>query len=380
MSRVLQRQQSGVPARLTPVPRDHTPGMRPWRNLSAGRRLWLEKRADSIRDPAARLRFLRRVLDDRSRRRWPLKVRSAYLAMLGLLVLAPRTTLTRTAGLGVFDRSGPEGTAGAAAIREPMEREPIESVWLVESAEGQDEYSNGLRIDTNWATRHELRRYPVFSRHGPAEIAAWSTDPVGIVFHTTESHIAPFDQAHNARLRRVGRWMLDYVRRQRAYHFVIDRFGRVHRVVAESDAADHAGLSVWADHRGLYVNLNRSFFGVAFEAGSAGGAKPALTPAQVHAAKQLTQWLRSRYGIPAVNCVAHAQVSVAPAIGRIANHLDWASGFPFEEVGLPDNYGQALPAIFAFGFGYDADLLGVAGARLWKGLALADDQLRQDAA
>ena len=47
---------------------------------------------------------------------------------------------------------------------------------------------------------------------------------------------------------------------------MIDRFGRVFRIVRESDSANHAGNSVWADQHWVYVNLNESFFGVAFEA------------------------------------------------------------------------------------------------------------------
>ena len=50
----------------------------------------------------------------------------------------------------------------------------------------------------------------------------------------------------------------------RCYHFVIDRFGQVFRVVRESDVANHAGNSVWADDKSVYVNLNSSFLGIAF--------------------------------------------------------------------------------------------------------------------
>jgi len=53
------------------------------------------------------------------------------------------------------------------------------------------------------------------------------------------------------------------------YNFLIDRFGRVFRIVNESDAAQHAGYSVWSDDRWLYVDLNESFLGVSFEARTA---------------------------------------------------------------------------------------------------------------
>jgi len=41
----------------------------------------------------------------------------------------------------------------------------------------------------------------------------------------------------------------------------------------------------------------------------------------------LTDMLRKRYGIPAGNCVTHAQVSVNPSNLLIGYHIDWASSF-----------------------------------------------------
>ena len=95
--------------------------------------------------------------------------------------------------------------------------------------------------------------------------------PAGIVYHTTESLQAPFESSQNNVLKRVGESLLEYVRRRRCYNFLIDRFGRVFRIVNESDAADHAGHSVWADERHFYVNLNDSFIGVSFEAQTEAG-------------------------------------------------------------------------------------------------------------
>ncbi len=301
--------------------------------------------------------------------------------MAALLVLAPGSSVVQTAGPVVPARmrpGAPPAMTGAAAA------DRVADVWLVEERAGSEVYSNGLRVDTRMAIANERRKYPVFSRYGGAEPAEWRDAPAGIVYHTTENHLAPFERDYNARLRHLARWLVDYVRSQKAYHFVVDRFGRVYRVVEETESANHAGLSVWADARWMYVNLNRSFFGVAFEAQSAATAETGgtnrLTPAQILSGRLLTEMLRSKYGIAAGNCVTHAQVSVAPAIRRIGNHLDWASGFPYEEMGLPDNYGQAQPAVAQFGFGYDGDFLKVADARFWKGLALGAEQMRQDAA
>jgi hypothetical protein len=214
---------------------------------------------------------------------------------------------------------------------------------LVEHSETSEVYSNGLRIDTS-AT--------VANRPRPNGTA-------GIVFHSTESELAPFEAEHNDDLKRIGESLLDYIRRRRSYHFLIDRFGRVYRVVAEADAANHAGHSVWADGPTRYENLNDSFLGIAFE-----GRGAAMTEPQLHAGAMLIEMLRHRYGIPARNCVTHAQVSVNPSNRRVGYHVDWASGFPFADLGLPDNYAIPLPAIWAFGYRADAAYLAVAGPTL----------------
>jgi hypothetical protein len=174
--------------------------------------------------------------------------------------------------------------------------------------------------------------------------------------------------------------LIDYVRRRQCYNFLIDRFGRVFRIVNESDAADHAGHSVWADDRYFYVNLNDSFVGISFEAQTgAGETSTRVGDAQVHSAAMLTEMLRSRYKIPGGNCVTHAQVSVNPANMQIGYHVDWASSFPFEKLGLPDNYATPSPAVSLFGFDFDASFAQRAGVRLALGASDADHGLVQRA-
>ncbi|SPF33467.1 N-acetylmuramoyl-L-alanine amidase, family 2 (fragment) [Candidatus Sulfopaludibacter sp. SbA4] len=168
------------------------------------------------------------------------------------------------------------------------------------------------------------------------------------------------------------------MRGKRAYHYVIDRFGRVHRIVAESDAANHAGNSVWADSRWLYLDLNASFLGVAFEASMQTG-QPPLTQAQIHAARVLTEMLRSKYNLAAENCVTHAQVSVNPENMHIGWHADWGKDFPFREIGLPENYEQPLPSLYLFGFVYDPVYRSVTGPAIWRSLA-ASEKLVEGAA
>jgi hypothetical protein len=258
---------------------------------------------------------------------------------------------------------------------------PAADVWPVEQNSHFEIYSNGLRIENQYAVSHRPRTYVAFINDNSKETGGERrSDPVGIVYHTTESLQAPFESSQNNLLKRVGESLLDYVRRRRCYNFLIDRFGRVFRIVNESDAADHAGHSVWADDRHFYVNLNDSFIGISFEAQT--GAGEALTiagSAQVRAAAMLTEMLRSRYKIPASNCVTHAQVSVNPSNMQIGYHVDWASSFPFEKLGLPDNYATPSPAVSLFGFGFDASYEQRAGARLTAGAVEAESGLMERA-
>ena len=137
-------------------------------------------------------------------------------------------------------------------------------VWLVEKSSEFETYSNGLRIENQYAVSHRPRAYAgVFTRLSGRRDGEKRSDPAGIVYHTTESFQAPFESSQNNLLKRVGESLIEYVRRRRCYNFLIDRFGRVFRIVNESDAADHAGHSVWADDR-LFLRqserqLHRSF-------------------------------------------------------------------------------------------------------------------------
>lgn len=333
----------------------------------------IEWRARRIADPVERLRFLRRATGGGlfgsrvvSFRGW-----GPAFAFPLLLLLAP-----------IHSKSD----ANSVGIRRPAAGSPaqtpdrIPNVWLVEKAPGQEIYSNGLRIETGFAVSGEPRSYRLYDRRRREDTGIDRSTPAGIVYHTTESQLAPFQADQNRALKQIGEALVGYVRRNRSYHYVIDRFGRVWRVVAESDAASHAGYSVWADSEWLYVNLNRSFLGISFEAQTRSGEQPSqITPAQVVAARLLTGMLRSRYRIPARNCVTHAQVSVNPRNMRIGYHTDWAGSFPYADLALADNYDQPATALWAFGFTYDPAYVNSTGLRLWHGLMLAEEQLRQEA-
>jgi hypothetical protein len=249
------------------------------------------------------------------------------------------------------------------------------NIWLAEEADGYEWYSNGLRVDNAYRVSNEPRFFQMLDRSaGMRPSEDWKSEPVGIVFHTTESPQAPFDPEQNATLQRLGKSLLMHIRDNRSYNFVIDRFGRVFRVVEETDTAHHAGNSLWADGRWAFVNLNASFLAIAFEAQGS-----SLTSAQVHAGRLLTHLLRSKYKIRPQMCVTHAQVSVNPSNMRIGYHTDWADGFPFAEMGLSNNYDLPLASLTDFGFSYDEAFLKAIGDRVWRGLTDSEKQMATDA-
>jgi hypothetical protein len=352
----------------------------------------IERRAAKIEDPLERLRYLRqrmeRPTDTIRVFKWRLspdfwKTRGVWivLSMLVLTAVAWRPGHTTS----ILANAGKPVVVPPPLIRPPAGPAPAipSAVWLVETRDGVENYSNGLRIDTKYAVANEPREK--FAVYGYAKtdlgIVDYKTIPAGIVYHTTESHLAPFESGQNRRLMRIGSAVLEYVQSKRCYHFVIDRFGRVFRVVNETDRANHAGNSIWGDDRGAYVNLNDSFLGVAFESATETEDEkaPIATPAQIHSGRVLTDMLRAKYKIAAANCVTHAQVSVNPSNMLIGYHTDWAGVFPFAEMGLPDNYGSAPASLFAFGFGYDASYVKITGNRVWQGLLLGEDQMQRQA-
>ncbi len=263
------------------------------------------------------------------------------------------------------------------AVSSGAQPAPSADVWQVEKTGSFEVYSNGLRIDDRFSISNHPRSYLVFPLGGrDGSAAVRRSEPVGIVFHTTESRQVPFEAGQNHAIQKIGESLLEFVRRKRAYHFLIDRFGRVYRVVTETDAANHSGNSIWADEQSLYINLNQSFLGVSIEARTEPGQVQAeMSPAQLRAAAMLTEMLRSRYHIAAENCVTHAQVSVNPSNMQIGYHIDWASSFPFVQIGLPDNYQHPLPALWAAGFEYNPEFQHWAGDRIRAGIQFAEDRL-----
>lgn len=330
--------------------------------------------AGRIQDPVTRLRFLQAVAP-------PPESRTSNTR--GLCLVLPGCAALILLSLCVVQAGGHRSRQAAQSVHaivppQPRSSTPAGVVWLVEKADESEVYSNGLRIDDRFRVASRSRSYVGFPIAGGEGVRR--SEPAGIVFHATQSRQAPFEADQNGVLKKIGESLLDYVRRKRAYHFLIDRFGRVYRVVAETDSANHAGNSVWGDESWLYVNLNQSFLGVAIEAlNRRGDDALEMSPAQLHAAAMLIEMLRSRYKISAENCITHAQVSVNPSNMQVGYHTDWASGFPFAQLGLPDNYLRPLPALWAFGFETGPEYLQWASRRLTRAVEAAEVELAEAA-
>ena len=251
------------------------------------------------------------------------------------------------------------------------------TIWLVDRGPNWELYSNGLRIETNYTVRGEPRRYRVHNKYTGVE-AAVRTQPVGILFHTSESDIWPLDPDHQRQLRETSTALLNYVQKERAYNYVIDRFGRVYRIVDDATRANHAGHSVWADGNEVYLDLNSAFLGVSFESRWEGGRTLPITRAQLIAGHNLTNYLRQRFAIAPEMCVTHGLTSVNPQQHLIGYHMDWARGFPFAAFGLPDQYAVPPPSIALFGFGYNEDFLRIIGDG-WPGALAGEAALAREA-
>ncbi|HXG91347.1 MAG TPA: peptidoglycan recognition family protein [Blastocatellia bacterium] len=262
---------------------------------------------------------------------------------------------------------------------------PLEKIWLAEQGEGYEFYSNGARVLTEFQTDGAKRSFYRFdleslaNNSGKGELL---NRPVGIIYHISESDMLPFDDSYNSSLQNHSRALLEYARAHRLYNYVIDRFGRVYRIVRDEEAANHAGNSVWSDGKSLYVNLSASFIGICFEGKS--GADKTIGPdrineAQIYAARVLTAVLRSKYAIDDANCVTHGLVSVNPSNRLMGYHTDWIAGFPFEAIGLSNKYNAEMTAVSRLGFSYDRAYVAAAGGKAWPGLERADAMLREAA-
>lgn len=256
-----------------------------------------------------------------------------------------------------------------------------ERVWLVEKLYDSERYSNGLRVVTVNQIKNRPRKFQIYDRNLEKPVTDFIDKPIGILYHSTESDLVDFVPTNTDSIQAISQDTLKFIQANKSYNFLIDRFGQVYRIVEEDQLSYHAGRSVWADERGLIVELNESFIGVSFETRSDDASKNQLTEAQIISGRLLTGMLRSRYDIADANCVTHGLASVNPDNGVIAFHYDWLKGFPFKAMALTDKYEQPPPSIAELGFIYDAGTIKNLGGNLTTvpGLAKAAAAFKQRA-
>jgi hypothetical protein len=383
----------------------------------------LENRCRTIRDPVKKLRYVRRSLeryedlDERFQAvplapvRWALyrmsrldraralfspnpngalnappprrpavapRVRKAANWAAALLVVAAGLALAAYPRSQPTDAPPPLLAPVAEHLPATQAGLPPQGVWLVDSGEDFELYSNGLRIDTTYATAGEPRRYRTFTVDGGMQPEAHER-PIGLVYHTSESDIWPLEESFNEKLRDSSQMLLRYLRRRQVYHYLIDRFGQAFRVVEEADRAHHAGMSIWRSGERVWLNLNGPTIGISFETRWEGGRALPITQAQLESGRRLTNYLRDKWAIAPDMCVTHGLISVNARRHLIGHHVDWARGFPFAAYGLPDLYRRTAPSVELFGFGYDEQFLEVMGGEPWPGVREAEDRLMTEA-
>jgi hypothetical protein len=282
----------------------------------------------------------------------------------------------------VITQTGPTVAAKDAGFVTAMAPPPgykLGDIWMAEEnkAEGYELYSNGCRIQTRYETNNIPRAYYSIPRGSDSAGDLVRRDIAGVVYHTSESDIVPFLSTNNNVIQKRTQGLLEYIRREKSYNYLIDRYGGIYRVVRDNQIAYHSGDSIWADEKYTYVVLNDSFLGVCFESTVAAKTlEETLTEAQITAGRQLTDLLRHKYNIKDANCTTHGLVSVKPEKMLIAFHHDWVRNFPFELMRLEDKYKVKPPNMIDYGFNYDDETLAKLGNELWEGAIKAEEEFK----
>jgi N-acetyl-anhydromuramyl-L-alanine amidase AmpD len=257
-----------------------------------------------------------------------------------------------------------------------------EKVWLVDTEDGLEKWSNGCRISKRYETSNRQRSYYTIPRRSELAGDQVSDKIIGILYHTPENYMYAFNPDNNRAIKNGSRGLLVDVQKNKKYNYVIDRIGEIYRIVRDDHTAYHAGDSLWADTKNTYVFLNESFLGVCFESKFEGATSldQIVTKAQINSGILLTEVLRSRYNIDDANCTTHGLVAVDPDTMLIARHHDWVHFFPFEAMGLSNKYKVRPPTMTDYGFTYNEELLAKKlGHKLWEGASAAEEEFNRQA-
>ena len=311
-------------------------------------------------------------------------------AILMLLTIASVYTLVGWSARGVnafLERKYNIQTAAAPAP--PPTPDPFNAgilqpkkVWLVETDGYYEKWSNGCKISTKYQTDNRPRSYYTIPRGSESAGVEVSHKIVGILYHTPESGIVEFTPDNNKAIQSRYRGLIEDVRDNKKYNYLINRIGDIYRIVRDEHAAYHAGESLWADSKNTYVLLNESFIGVCFESKFDGASSldQILTEPQINSGRRLTEVLRAKYNIDDANCTTHGLVAVAPDEMLIARHHDWVHFFPFEAMGLSNKYKVLPPTITDYGFTYNDEVLAKKlGGKLWEGAQKAVEEFNRRA-
>lgn len=272
-------------------------------------------------------------------------------------------------------------------------------IWQVEKTDQIEHYSNRLQIITTHTVKNIPRAYYRFHRNSsmlPAEDQV-SDQIAGILYHASESDLFDFKPEMTTSIQKYSRALIKYLCKKKSYHYFIDRFGKVYRLVYDDQAAFHGGNSIWADEEWIYLNLNHAFIGICFEGkdfetvtqSKEGNSQSqpklllmeasSINEAQLRSGKELTDLLRVKYNIPQNNCVPHGMASVNAQTMLIGHHLDLSHSFPFEEYELNNKYNVPIPSITEFGFSYDRYFKKIFNGNLWPGIRVSEKLLLEQA-
>jgi hypothetical protein len=165
----------------------------------------VEWRARRFTDPVERLQFLRQrpSFATRSLRRVSMSAIVLAVALVTATLVQPFAKrplgLVRPAIPPMAATAKPHAVASGVGAQSG-------AVWMVEASAKFDLYSNGLRVENEFVTSNSPGRYLAFPRNRlDSDRGQWRADPAGIVFHTTESHMAPFEENQNQTLMRAGK-------------------------------------------------------------------------------------------------------------------------------------------------------------------------------
>ncbi len=266
-------------------------------------------------------------------------------------------------------------------------------IWMVEKSDDSEYYSNRLKINTTQTIENIPRGYYLFKK-GDGKLlgsGVFTNQIKGILYHASESDIFAYRPEMTQSIKEYSRLLIRYLNKKKAYHYFIDRFGKIYRLIPEDQVAFHSGNSIWADDEFIYLDLNHAFIGICFEGKDFEDRKhsdaslqhenqPAIVPmerssineSQLISGKELTDWLRVKYKIQQNNCVPHGLVSVNPYDRLIGHHLDLSHGFPFDFFEISNKYEEPIPAITEFGFTYDNYFVEIFQGKLWSGIAASE--------